>query len=105
MSDRLADLEAAVKEFNRRRRWDPAAKDLAISVAIEAAELMEHFQWTSSPNDAYDPIRLEVADIMIYLLHFCRVMDIDLCQAVLDKLAINERRFPVPDAPGETVFE
>ena len=68
-----------------------------MSIAIEAAELMEHFQWgteSSADHEIYDAVRFEVADVMIYLLHFCRVMDIDLAQSVRDKLAINEQRFP-----------
>ncbi len=90
--------------FNRRRHWDPSAKDLAMSIAIESAELMEHFQWgsgASSDPETLDAIRFEVADVMIYLLHFCRTMDIDLAQSVLDKLAINEVRFPASDSPAQ----
>ncbi len=100
-SDILAQLALAVKTFNHRRNWEPSAKDLAMSIAIEAAELMEHFQWgleSSWGPEAYDAIRLEVADVMIYLLHFCRTMQIDLADAVMDKLAINESRFPVSAA-------
>jgi dCTP diphosphatase len=102
--DSIAQLAAAVRDFNARRQWsEPDAKDLAISIAVEAAELLEHFQWgtASSADLDYQAVRLEVADVMIYLLHFCRVMNIDPAQAVVDKLAINETRFPaVPQSEG-----
>nr|WP_283809073.1 MazG-like family protein [Tumebacillus amylolyticus] len=76
-----------------------------MSIAIEAAELMEHFQWLE--NDDYaaeklteekrEQVRLEVADIAIYLLSFCNQQGIDLAKAVHDKYQINEKRFPVEE--------
>lgn len=101
----LFDLKEKVKDFTTRRGWIDAhsPKNLAMSVAIEAAELMEHFQWLTVDKSRVhelsatkiEEIRLEVADILIYLLSFGRALEIDLAEAVLDKLAINETRFPV----------
>lgn len=101
----VENLKETVGRFVDERQWtsshDP--KNLAMSIAIEAAELMEHFQW--GERAAYraeqlegaviNEIRLEVADVMIYLLSFCRTLNIDLAQAVLDKVAINETRWPL----------
>ena len=72
-----------------------------MSIAIEAAEIMEHFQW-GAPEDYLElseekrhEVSMEVADVMIYLLSFCRATGIDLATAVQAKMEINEGRFPV----------
>lgn len=99
------ELKDKVKRFIELRDWveEHDGKNLAMCIAIEAAELMEHFQWKDraeyapeliSPSEMQD-IKLEVADVMIYLLSFCRHMGIDLAEAVYEKIAINETRFPV----------
>jgi NTP pyrophosphatase (non-canonical NTP hydrolase) len=102
----VQELKDLIYNFNEARNWHEVGhrpKNLAMSITIEAAELMEHFQWYD--NDHYEAdklapekreeIRLEVADIAIYLLSFCNRMGIDLAQAVQDKININEKRFPV----------
>ncbi|KEO84641.1 nucleotide pyrophosphohydrolase [Tumebacillus flagellatus] len=102
----VAELKQQVREFTEARNWHVEGhrpKNLAMSIAIEAAELMEHFQWLD--NDDYadeklsaekrEQVRMEVADIAIYLLSFCNQQGIDLAKAVQDKYQINEKRFPV----------
>ena len=66
------------------------ARNLAASLSIEAAEVLEHFQW----RDEADPAELagELADVALYLLQLASVTGIDLEQAILDKLAINATR-------------
>jgi dCTP diphosphatase len=101
----VAELKAYVQAFMEARNWGRAhtAKNLAMSIAIEAAELMEHFQWGDREDYApgkiepekLDEIRSEVADVMIYLLSFCRELGIDLAAAVQAKQEKNEVRFPV----------
>lgn len=101
----LAELKERVGAFVDARNWVEGhqPKNLAMSIAIEAAELMEHFQWGNnedySPDklsvEEMDKIRFEVADVMIYMLSFCRTMGIDIAQAVQDKMEINQKRFPV----------
>jgi dCTP diphosphatase len=101
----LAELKAQVAAFVDARQWGKShnPKNIAMSIAIEAAELMEHFQWGGMEEYAPDKlsgeklneIRLEVADVLIYMLSFCRTLGIDIAQAVQDKLEINETRFPV----------
>ncbi|MGZ4122491.1 MAG: nucleotide pyrophosphohydrolase [Tumebacillaceae bacterium] len=100
----LAELKAKVGDFLEARNWGKAhsPKNVAMSIAIEAAELMEHFQWGGLEEyrpeqlsaEKINEIRLEVADVMIYMLSFCRTLGIDIAQAVQDKLEINETRFP-----------
>lgn len=102
----LAELRDAVRDFVGRRRWDRehTAKNLAMSLAIEAAEVMEHFQWRDvEESTAYlrDPaaraeVADELADVLIYLLSFANHAGIDLSEAVRAKLARNEHRFPAP---------
>jgi NTP pyrophosphatase (non-canonical NTP hydrolase) len=97
----IAALRACVAAFVAARRWDihHRPRNLAMSIAIEAAELMEHFQWQDPTVAELDPttrdeIAAEVADVVIYTLSFCNALQIDLSAAVAAKLAVNETRFP-----------
>lgn len=114
MDDRttLADLRNAVDRFVDARNWYEyhTPKNLAMSIAIEAAEIMEHFQWsTVAEATAFmdDPenraeVADELADVMIYCLSFANATEIDVSQAIRAKLARNEERFPVDAAHGES---
>jgi NTP pyrophosphatase (non-canonical NTP hydrolase) len=106
----VGDLRSAVHEFVSARDWYQyhSPKNLAMSIAIEAAEIMEHFQWYT-PEEATarisDPQRNaevadELADVLIYCLSFANSTGIDVSQAVLRKLARNETRFPVEAVRG-----
>ncbi|GMU36315.1 MAG: nucleotide pyrophosphohydrolase [Phycisphaerae bacterium] len=103
----LKDLVAAfVAERDWRQFHDP--KNLAASILIEAAELMEHFQWLRSDQlDAVrkDPgkvseVREEVADVLAFLLSFANVMDIDLASALSDKMRKNALKYPADTFRG-----
>lgn len=104
----LSELREKVAEFVAARNWQPFhnPKNLAMSIAIETAELQEHFQWlTIEESNQYMHVlenRLEVADeladIIIYCLSFANTTGIDVSDAVLKKLARNEYRFPRPEA-------
>ena len=101
----LEELKGSVELFNRERDWvryhNP--RDLAASVSIESAELLEIFQWKNDEELAgvgQDPevrerVKDEVADVAIYLFAMCTRMDIDLSTAIREKLKRNEKRFPV----------
>ena len=98
-STTVADLKKLVGDFVAERKWEPFhdPKNLSASIAIEAAELMEHFQWLRSeqlaavPHDAQamSEIRNEVADIAAYLLSFATRMEIDLASALDEKMKKN----------------
>ena len=102
MSD-LDDMRDALRAFAEARNWpqfhDP--KNLAMAVASEAGELLAELRWLSSAEsapealsvDRREAIRLEMADILIFLVRMADVLYVDLAQAVFDKIAINERRF------------
>lgn len=106
----VADLRAAVHSFVERRDWYRyhTPKNLAMSIAIEAAELMEHFQWGSleestallADESARAEIADELADILIYCLSFANSGGIDVTTAIQTKLARNETRFPVDQVRG-----
>ncbi len=109
-SPTLAQLQRAVARFVSARRWERfhAPGNLAASILIEAAELLEHFQWAAedSGRPGGDPETLaahadELADILIYCLAFANRTGIDPGQAVLEKLARNEARFPQGHDPFE----
>jgi NTP pyrophosphatase (non-canonical NTP hydrolase) len=104
----VADLKAEVQAFCEARDWDQfhGARDLAIGIATEAAELLELFRF-APPQDVDEQldqgraeIQDELADIFIFVLRFGQRFDFDLARAVRAKLAANERRYPVEVARG-----
>ena len=66
-------------------------RNIAISLSLEAAEVLEHFQWGETADP--DAIAEELADVALYLLQLADLLKIDLGQAIMDKLAINYKRF------------
>lgn len=110
----MSDIEATFQEvkdrisqFNHARNWDGYhnPKDLAMAISIEAAELMENFQWERAQTPAEvmaDPkkmasVRGETADLLIYLLILCNRLDMDASSIIMEKISKNEARFP----PGQ----
>ena len=113
MSDRdttVAELRKLMAAFVVEREWEPFhdPKNLAASIAIETAELMEHFQWTRSDEldqirrdpDKMAEIREEVADITAFLLSFANAMDIDLSDAFRAKMVKNAEKYPADEYRG-----
>lgn len=100
----MTELSRRVAQFVEERDWDQfhTPKDVAISLSIEAAELLEQFQWRTREdiqallhNEKYrDAIRDELADLMLYLVIMARRLDVDPVEAALHKLERNEERFP-----------
>jgi NTP pyrophosphatase (non-canonical NTP hydrolase) len=107
----IAELRASVQAFVTDRNWDHyhTPKNLAMSIAIEAAELMELFQWSTSKqsldfiqdDQARTQVVDELADILIYCLSLANKIDVDLSTAILDKLSRNEDRYPIGYMPTE----
>lgn len=101
MSDKTAtihQLKRAVAKFTAERNWQEhhTERNLAASIAIEAAELLEHWQWDNFiSKDDREEIREELADIIIYCLSFSRATKIDIARAVADKLKRNAKKYPV----------
>lgn len=102
----LESLTDRLLAFRDARGWEQfhTPKNLAMSVSIEAAELLEIFQWEKEgaqlANDQAAQVSDEVADILIYLMLLCDQTGVDLLKSVSDKISRNETRFPVPNNPG-----
>jgi dCTP diphosphatase len=115
MSDATAtvlQLRQVVSEFVDERDWRQfhTPKNLAMSLAIEAAELMEHFQWLDVDESiarGRDPafrenIADEIADVCCYLLSLANTLELDLSEAVLQKLIKNARKYPAEEVRGRS---
>src|SRR5262245_9757392 len=113
MSDQatsVADLREIVRRFVEERDWRQfhSPKNLSMSLAIEAAELMEHFQWidiAESRRVAGDAAKLaevreEIADVLCYLLALANELNLDLASAVRDKMVKNAVKYPVEQSRG-----
>jgi len=94
----IKDLTLAMHRFVEAKGWYTSGslrpqtpRNIAISLALESAEVLEHFQWAESPRDASD-LPGELADVALYLLQLSSVLEIDLEQAVLEKLQKNYGR-------------
>ena len=109
--DSLTELTSILKDFAVERDWEKfhSPKNLAMALSGEAGELLEHFQWlTQLQSYQLEPEQLrevsfEMADILIYLLRLSERIDIVLLAAVEEKMAINEKRFPVEKVKGLAV--
>ena len=102
--DRLRDL---VRQFVDERDWAQfhTPKNLAMAMSIEAAEVMEHFQWLPTGRELADDKRTavghELADVLVYLVRLADVLDIDLPAAVTDKMALNRQKYPADRVRGD----
>jgi NTP pyrophosphatase (non-canonical NTP hydrolase) len=106
----VADLCALVERFVSERAWqsyhDP--KNLSASIAIEAAELVEVYQWLSNEQsraagreaNVRQRTREELADVLIYCLALANALEIDLSEAILEKMTANEHKYPADAVRG-----
>ncbi|HZY94410.1 MAG TPA: nucleotide pyrophosphohydrolase [Candidatus Bathyarchaeia archaeon] len=92
----VAELKRLVREFRDARNWSKldTPRSLAISIALEAAELLEHYKWDKQP-DTKDKVADELADVIIYCLVFSEALQIDVSQALTRKLQKNKTKYPV----------
>lgn len=109
----VAALQQGLREFAAARDWEQfhSPKNIATALAVEAAELLENFQWQTDdesrrvperPED-YRAVREEIADVQIYLLRLADLLGVDLEQAVLEKMARNAEKYPVELAKGKAL--
>ena len=91
------DIRNELREFVKERNWEQYhnLKDLALSVSIEASELVEIFQWRN-PEDINDEdrqnIKLELADVLIYIFFMCDKLGIEPYEIIKEKMEINKKR-------------
>jgi dCTP diphosphatase len=104
----LADLQQQIRKFCDDRNWDQFhnPKDLSISLALEAAEVLEHFQWKNTEEmarhivDRKEAVGEELADVFYWLLLLANKLDLDLVDAFEAKMKKNEAKYPVEKAKG-----
>jgi NTP pyrophosphatase (non-canonical NTP hydrolase) len=109
MPDSLDQLNARLLAFARERDWEQfhTPKNLAMALAGEAGELLEHFQWLSEQQSAElsaekkRQVAHELADILNYLVRLAERLDIDLLAAADEKIAINAARYPADRVRGD----
>jgi len=106
----IADLKDKAAEFVHERDWEQfhSPKNLSMAMTIEAAELMELFQWVGTDGGIQvlkgkrKEVEAELADITLYLLEFCNLYSIDLSEAVRKKLELNARKYPAKLVKGKS---
>jgi len=102
---KLQELSQAMDDFVKDQDWyspdssrPQTPRNIAVSLSLEAGEILEHFQWSDSPRRPED-LPGELADVALYLLQLARLTNIDLEHAILEKLALNRTRHWV-DGPS-----
>ena len=102
-------LKIRLREFAEDRDWDQfhSPKNLSMALIAEAAELVEHFQWLKEEEsaiiqgDKLEAVRMELADIQIYLIRIADKLNVDLFDAVEKKIEINEQKYPEDKVKGQ----
>ena len=90
LTDEMNRFVAAMGWYDDDSPWAQTPRNIAISLSLEAAEVLEHFQWGEQAER--EALAEELADVALYLLQLAYLTDIDLPQAIRDKLAINYNR-------------
>ena len=106
----LTDLQQRLREFAIERDWEQfhAPKNLAMALAVEAAELMEHYQWMSEQQseqlaaDKLEEVGFEVADVFIFTVRLADRMGIDLADLVERKIKLNAKKYPADKVRGSS---
>ncbi len=102
MAKTFQDIDEIIYRYLKERDWqDNDSRSLAISIALEANELLEHYQWGEKPVGTQQEIAEELADIFIYAFQFARNNDIDLSEAILQKLEKTKVKYPAKDFKGK----
>jgi dCTP diphosphatase len=105
----LTSMRDTVRTFVTERDWDQfhTPKNLACALSVEAAELLEHFQWLKDGSaeelgaDKVTQVRHEMADVLVYLVRLADKLDIDLQAAVEEKMILNRAKYPADKVRGD----
>jgi len=102
MNCEFQKLQKQIKAFVKEREWEQFhnAKDLALALSIEAAELNECFLWKSHEEAKVDKVKDELADILIYAILFADKYGFDISEIIAEKLEKNAAKYPVDKAKG-----
>lgn len=106
----IKKIKERIQKFSTDRDWESFhnPKNLVMALNGEVGELNEIFQWLdfeeslNLPNDVLEHTKEEVADIAIYLIRICMKLDIDLEEAILNKMVKNEAKYPVETSQGSS---
>jgi len=107
----LEQIKTRLREFAKERDWDQfhSPKNLAMALIVEAAVLIEHFQWLTEeqsqtlPPDKLAEVEQEIADIQIYLIRLADKLGVDMEKAVNAKIELNEKKYPADKVRGSAV--
>ena len=103
----MEELKTKIKAFINERDWEQyhAPKNLAMALSVEAAEIVEIFQWKETSADLTDDereaLRQEIGDVLIYLLELADKYNIDIIKAAKDKLILNQKKYPADKVKGK----
>ena len=107
MNRDLLELRTALRAFANARDWEQfhSPKNLAAAMAVEASEVLEHFQWLTDEQSRALPeakraeVAHELADVFLYLMQLADKLDVDLVEAAKEKMQLNAAKYPAgPDA-------
>ena len=107
----LEQIKIQLREFAKERDWDQfhSPKNLTMALIVEAAELVEHFQWLSEEQsqtltaEKLAEVEQEIADIQIYLIRLADKLGVDMEKAVNAKIKLNEKKYPADKVRGSAV--
>ena len=96
----MNEIKSEIIKFQKERDWKKfhTPENLAKSISIEAAELLEHFQWGKEYE--VDEVAEELADVLIYSLYMADALDLDVKEIILDKMKKNAMKYPVEKSRG-----
>ena len=99
MADSIKELQKLIDDFNEVRGWESfqSPKDLALSISIEAAELLEIFQWSGADlevKNKMEQIREELADVFIYCIRMASFLHLDISEIIKEKMILNGKKYP-----------
>lgn len=105
----LDDLKKQLREFARERDWEQfhSPKNISMALIVEAAELVEHFQWLTQaqsknlPEKTLREVEQEMADVFIYLTRMADLLGIDLLDAARRKIEVNAKKYPAQEVKGK----
>ena len=105
----LDDLKQQLRQFARERDWEQfhSPKNLSMALIVEAAELVEHFQWLTEeqsqklPPETLSEVEQEMADVFIYLNRMADLLGVDLVAAARRKIELNARKYPAHEVRGK----
>lgn len=100
-----------ILDFRQQRDWEQFhnPKNLAISISLEAAELLENFQWKNMEEslkhalENKEKISEEIADLLIYIFYLCNDLGIDFMEAIENKISENQKKYPVNKSKGNSL--